>query len=216
VVGVVPRGGNLTSALGGEQPNSPPSTLAPSGGDGIVGGVMDDYEITSASGRKFKCKSDSITEAARCWVEHDEYDGQTIFHVKAPYHGWGSKGEIVDAVEKVPELFPKEAQEQEDKRNKEREKEERENKRNKERERLLEQQRRKEDGDPIKSPQGRGNPKEDGNPIESPQNDTNRLLRQIEENTRRTKEVSEKFLFWFITLPLVIGAIILIIQAYEF
>jgi hypothetical protein len=84
------------------------------------------------------------------------------------------------------------------------------------RERLLEQQRRKEDGDPIKSPQGRGNPKEDGNPIESPQNDTNRLLRQIEENTRRTKEVSEKFLFWFITLPLVIGAIILIIQAYEF
>jgi hypothetical protein len=80
------------------------------------------------------------------------------------------------------------------------------------RERLLEQQRRKEDGDPIKSPQGRGNPKEDGNPIESPQNDTNRLLRQIEENTRRTKEVSEKFLFWFITLPLVIGAIILITQ----
>ena len=53
---------------------------------------------------------------------------------------------------------------------------------------------------------------EDGNPIESPQNDTNRLLRQIEENTRRTKEVSEKFLFWFITLPLVIGAIILIMQ----
>ena len=75
-----------------------------------------------------------------------------------------------------------------------------------------ETQRRKEDGDPIKSPQGRGNPKEDGNPIESPQNDTNRLLRQIEENTRRTKEVSEKFLFWFITLPLVIGAIILITQ----
>jgi hypothetical protein len=40
------------------------------------------------------------------------------------------------------------------------------------RERLLEQQRRKEDGDPIKSPQGRGNPKEDGNPIESPQGPT--------------------------------------------
>jgi uncharacterized Zn finger protein (UPF0148 family) len=42
--------------------------------------------------------------------------------------------------------------------------------------------------------------------------DTNRLLQQIEENTRRTKEVAEKFLFWFITLPLVIVAIILIIQ----
>ena len=53
--------------------------------------------------------------------------------------------------------------------------------------------------------------KEDSNPLEI-QNDTNRLLQQIEENTRRTKEVSEKFLFWFITLPLVIGAIILIIQ----
>ena len=53
---------------------------------------------------------------------------------------------------------------------------------------------------------------EEGDPIESSQNDANQLLRQIEENTRRTKEVSEKFLFWFITLPLVIGAIILIIQ----
>jgi hypothetical protein len=57
-------------------------------------------------------------------------------------------------------------------------------------------------------------------------NDTDNLLRNlidlgrdaakiradIEENTRRTKEVSEKFLFWFITLPLIIGAIILLTQ----
>jgi hypothetical protein len=35
-----------------------------------------------------------------------------------------------------------------------------------------ETQRRKEDGDPIKSPQGRGNPKEDGNRIKSLQGST--------------------------------------------
>lgn len=70
----------------------------------------------------------------------------------------------------------------------------------------LEQQRREKDEKLKESKR-----KEDSNPLEI-QNDTNRLLQQIEENTRRTKEVSEKFLFWFITLPLVIGAIILIIQ----
>ena len=74
---------------------------------------MDDYEITSESGRKLKCKCNSIAEAAKWWVEHDEFDGGTIFHVKASYEGWGSKGEKVDAVEKVPELFPKEAEERE-------------------------------------------------------------------------------------------------------
>jgi uncharacterized membrane protein YhaH (DUF805 family) len=81
---------------------------------------MGEYEITTARGRKLKCKCDSIQEAAKWWVEHDEFDKQTIFHVKAPFHGLGSEGEKVDAIEKVPELFPKEVQEREEAQERER------------------------------------------------------------------------------------------------
>jgi Flp pilus assembly protein TadB len=53
-------------------------------------------------------------------------------------------------------------------------------------------------------------PKEDGNPIESSQNDANRLLQQIEANTRKTESNTAKTAFWtrVVGVPVLIGLII--------
>jgi hypothetical protein len=52
--------------------------------------------------------------------------------------------------------------------------------------------------------------KEHGNPIESSQNDANRLLRQIEANTRKTESNTAKTAFWtkVVGVPVLIGLII--------
>jgi hypothetical protein len=52
--------------------------------------------------------------------------------------------------------------------------------------------------------------REDGNPTKSSQNDANRLLQQIEANTRKTESNTAKTAFWtkVVGVPVLIGLII--------